>query len=100
MDKSRITKARCSVCGRELDTPNLFSQKDRDEVLKSFCPSSTVLFTQWLIHHGWHVSKSDNIYYGGSFFCPDCFPKGLPEYSGDEIGKEWCVDAERWMREM
>ena len=94
---SRVGKVKCKTCGKELEVPNMYSERDRNAVLKPYCCATTVLHVQWLIHHGWHVSNYDADP-AGAFYCPDCFPKGTPEFSRSAAGKDWCEQAERWMR--
>lgn len=95
---SRVGKVTCKVCGKELKVPNMYSKKERDIVLKPYCCATTVLHVQWLIHHGWHVSSYE-ANPAGAFYCPNCFPKGTPEFSRREYGKDWCEQAEKWMNE-
>lgn len=94
---SRIGKVKCNVCGKELEVPNMYSEEER-AILKPYCCATTVLHVQWLIHHGWHVSNYDADP-AGAYYCPDCFPKGTPEFSSREYGKGWCEQAAAWMKE-
>lgn len=94
---SRVGKVKCKGCGKELTVPNMYSDKER-ALLKPYCCSIVVLVVQWLIHHGWHVTTYE-ANPPASYFCPDCFPKGQPEYSRSPYGKDWCEQAEKWMRE-
>lgn len=95
---SRIGRVKCSRCGKELEVPNMYSEKERNAVLSPYCCATTVLHVQWLIHHGWHVTtyEADP---AAAFFCPDCFPKGQPEFSRRPYGADWCRQAEAWMKE-
>ena len=95
---SRVGQVKCHKCGKTLDIPNMYSEKERNAVLKPYCCATTVLIVQWLIHHGWHVTTHD-ANPAGAFFCPDCFPKGQPEYSRSAAGQDWCKQAEQWMKE-
>ena len=95
---SRVGKVRCKVCGKELEVPNMYREEERNAVLTPYCSTTTVLHVQWLIGHGWHVSTYD-AEPAGAFYCPDCFPKGTPEYSQRPYCKDWCEQAGRWMRE-
>lgn len=95
---SRVGKVSCKGCGKQLEVPNMYSEKERNDVLKPYCCSSVVLIIQWLIHHGWHVTTRD-ANPSGAYFCPDCFPKGQPEYNESPAGAEWCKQAEGWMKE-
>ena len=96
MDK-RVGKVKCYGCGKEIEVPNMYSQQDRNKLVP-YCCATTILLTQWLIHHGWHVTTFE-ANPSGKFFCPDCFPEGTPEYSKRECGADWCEQAERWMKE-
>lgn len=92
---------KCYHCGKELETPTLYSQVDRDKVLKPWCCASTVFTTQWIIHHGWHVTTLE-ANPAQAFFCDECFhkcfPMGTPEYSKREYGADWCRQAEEWVK--
>ena len=93
---SRVGKVKCKKCGKELEIPNMFSEKERDAVLKPYCCSTTVLIIQWLIHHGWHVtSREANP--AGAYLCSDCY-EGQSEYSRHPYGEDWCKQAEAWMK--
>lgn len=74
----------------------MYSEEVRNEVLHPFCATATILTSQWLIHHGWHVSSIEaeppHMYY-----CQKCFPKGTPEYHESPHAAEWCKQAEEWM---
>ena len=94
---SRIGKVKCYSCGKELEVPNMYSEKDR-KLLEPYCCATTVLMVQWLLHHGWHVTTHEADP-SGAYFCPDCFPKGQPEYSKSPYGEDWCDQAEKWMKE-
>ena len=95
---SRVGKVKCCRCGKELQIPNMYSDKERREYLKPYCPTAVILVCQWLIHHGWHISsleaKPPHMYY-----CPDCFPKGTSEYHKSKECDAWCEQAEKWMKE-
>ena len=96
LDK-RSHEVKCSVCGKTMTVPTMYSEKVRNEVLHPFCATATILTSQWLMHHGWHVSSIEanppHMYY-----CPDCFPKGTPEYHESPHAAEWCKQAEEWMK--
>lgn len=94
---SRVGKVKCNKCGKELEIPNMFSEKERNAVLKPYCCATTVLISQWLIHHGWHVTSRD-ANPSGAYLCPDCY-EGQPEYSRHPHGEDWCKQAEEWMKE-
>ena len=88
---------RCKRCGKELLSPAMYSEKER-EVLQPYCCTATVLTVQWLIGHGWHVTTYDADP-PGAYYCPDCFPQGQPEYSRRPYCDDWCRQAEQWMNE-
>ena len=93
---SRVGKVKCCRCGKTLDTPNMYG-KDL-AILEPYCCAATVLIVQWLIHYGWHISTIEanppHMYY-----CPDCFPKGTPEFHKSAECDAWCEQAEKWMKE-
>lgn len=91
---SRTETVKCSYCGKELTIPNMYKRKDLD-ILKPYCGAATLLTVQWMIHHGWHITtQGDEL-----FYCPDCFPEGTPEYQEAPYAKDWCEQAEKWMKE-
>lgn len=94
---SRTETVKCSCCGKELTIPNMYKRKDLD-ILKPYCGAATLLTVQWMLHHGWHVAtmQADS---PGAYYCPDCFPKGTPEYHETEDVASWCEQAEKWMKE-
>lgn len=93
---SRVIKVKCYKCGKELEAPRMFSEKERDAVLKPYCCASTVLTTQWLIYHGWHVTKHEATP-SGAYLCHDCY-EGQPEFSRQPYCEDWCKQAEAWMK--
>ena len=93
----RVGKVKCHSCGKELEVPQMYSEKER-EILTPYCCAYTVLIVQWLIHHGWHVTTYD-AEPSGAYLCPDCFKEGTPEFSRHEYGAQWCKQAEKWMKE-
>ena len=82
---SRTSIYKCSCCGKEIIVPNMYKEKDIRSI-KPFCMASTYLTFQWMIHHGWHISRENR----GNFYCPDCFPEGTPEMEEHPAAKEWC----------
>ena len=94
---SRTETVKCSCCGKELTVPNMYKRKDLD-ILKPYCGAATVLTIQWMIHHGWHITALD-AHHKSYFYCPDCFPEGTPEYQEAPYAKDWCEQAEKWMKE-
>lgn len=94
----RTEVVKCSVCGKELQVPSMYSEKDRTAYLKPYCPTAVILVCQWLIHHGWHVSSIE-ARPPHQYYCPDCFPKGTPEYHKSSACDAWCEQAEKWMKE-
>jgi len=94
---SRVGLVKCSVCGKTLKVPNMYAEKERAK-LTPYCATTTILHVQWLIHHGWHVGSLE-ANPPHQFYCPDCFPKGTPEYSRRDYGADWCKQAEEWMNE-
>ncbi len=94
---SRIGKVKCFSCGKELEVPNMYRQKDIRN-LDPYCPTTVILHVQWLIKHGWHVTKYE-ANPPGAFFCGDCFKKGTPEYRRSQCCDTWCEQAEKWMNE-
>lgn len=88
---------KCSKCGKTMEVPNLMNEETRDKVLSPYCCTFTVFLCQWLIHHGWHIR---NLGIGDShpYFCPDCFKEGTPEYEARDYGKQWCEQAEAWVK--
>ena len=94
----RSKEVYCSVCGKKIRVPTMYSEKTRNEVLHPFCATATILLTQWLIHHDWHVSSIE-AKPPHEFYCPDCFPKGTPEYHKSAACDDWCKQAEEWMNE-
>jgi ribosomal protein S27E len=93
---SRVGRVSCKVCGKEIETPNIISDKER-EVLNPYCATHTIFLTQWLLHHGWHVTRWDTNP-SGAFLCPDCYA-GQPEYHEAPYAADWCEQAEKWMHE-
>lgn len=55
---SRVGKVTCKGCGCSLEVPNMYSEKSR-KVLQPYCPSTVMLHIQWLLHHGWHITKHE-----------------------------------------
>ena len=94
---SRVGLVKCKSCGKELEVPNMYGEKER-ALLEPYCPTTVILTVQWLIHHGWHVTKHE-ANPPGAFFCPDCFPKGQPEYTKSICCEDWCNQAEKWMKD-
>ena len=94
---SRVGKVSCKGCGKIIEVPNMYSEKSR-RLLKPYCPSTVMLHIQWLLHHGWHVTKHE-ANPPAAFFCPDCFPEGQPEYKQFHELDPWIEQAEAWMKE-
>ena len=93
---SRVRKVKCHKCGKELEVPNMFSEKDR-QLLIPYCPTAVILTIQWLIKHGWHATNRE-ANPPGAYLCPDCY-EGQPEYRRSKACDEWCEQAEAWMKE-
>ena len=93
---SRVGKVKCKKCGKELEVPNMYAEKER-QLLKPYCPTTVILVVQWLIKHGWHVTNRE-ANPSGAYLCPDCY-EGQPEYSRSEACDAWCKQAEAWMKE-
>lgn len=70
----RSNEVKCSVCGKTMTVPTMYSENVRNDVLHPFCATATILISQWLMHHGWHVSSIEanppHMYY-----CPRLFPQ-------------------------
>lgn len=94
----RSHEVACSVCGKKIVAPTMYSEKERNAILHPYCCAATVLTCQWLIHHGWHVSSIE-ANPPHQYYCPDCFPKGIPEYHKAPYAADWCDQAEKWMKE-
>lgn len=92
----KISKCKCSVCGKEILVPNP-TEKERT-IFNPYCCSTVVLVVQYLIHEGWHIRNlgvTDN----HPYFCPDCWKKGTPEYSKAPYNEEWYKQAKEWMED-
>jgi len=90
-------EVKCFKCGKKMTLPNM-NMKDRsDKVLSPYCCTGTVFTVQWLIHHGWHI-RNLGVTDRHPFFCPDCWEEGTPEYKAHEYGKQWCEQAEMWLK--
>lgn len=88
---------RCFKCGKTIEVPKLYLQKDRDACLKPYCCAATVFMVQYLIHEGWHVRNlglSDR----HPYFCPDCWKEGTPEYSRSAYCDDWYQQSQEWLR--
>lgn len=94
---SRTETVKCSRCGKELTVPNMYREEDL-KGLNPYCPTSTVLIVQWILHHGWHVATM-RANPPGAYYCPDCFPEGTREFHETEDAAPWCEQAGKWMRE-
>jgi len=94
---SRTGHVRCKWCGKVIEAPNIIRDEER-KVLKPYCATHTIFLTQWLLHHGWHVTKFGEANPSGAFLCPDCYA-GQPEYHEAPYAADWCEQAEKWMRE-
>lgn len=93
---SKTSKVRCFKCWKELEMPNMLSEKLRKEVLRPYCPTGTVFTIGWLITHGWHCTRHEADP-SGAFLCPDCYEEGTPEYIKTKFVDDWCKQAEDWM---
>lgn len=94
---SRVGKVTCKGCGCSLEVPNMYSEKSR-KVLQPYCPSTVMLHIQWLLHHGWHITKHEANPLQ-TFFCPNCFPDGQSEYKQFHEFDPWIEQASKWMKE-
>lgn len=90
--RNKPNKVKCSVCGKELEVPNMYSEKDRSK-LSPFCCAATVFTVQWLVHHGWHV-RNLGLHDSHPYYCNDCWVDG-PEYEKKEYGASWCEQLEK-----
>lgn len=81
---SKTRKVRCFKCGKELEMPNMLSEKLRKEVLRPYCPAGTVFTIGWLITHGWHCTRHE-AEPSGAFLCPDCYEEGDSGIYQDQI---------------
>ena len=48
---SRVGLVKCKSCGKELEVPNMYAEKDR-KLLNPYCPTTVMLVTQWLLYGG------------------------------------------------
>ena len=94
---SRVGLVKCKSCGKELEVPNMYGEKER-ALLQPYCATTVILTVQWLIYHGWHVTKHE-ANPPGAYFCPDCFPEGQPEYKQYHELDPWIEQAKAWMKE-
>lgn len=93
---SRVGRVACKSCGKELEVPNMYG-KER-ELLTPFCGSTVMLHIHWLLYHGWHVTNRE-ANPPDTYFCPNCFPKGQPEYKLYHDYDPWIEQASTWMKE-
>lgn len=93
--KSNKSKAKCSVCGKEIEIPNMYSEK-KLSILSPYCCSTTVFIVQWLIHNGWHV-RNLGVQDNHPYYCNDCWIDGTPEYKKADYGDAWCKQVENLM---
>lgn len=90
----RVHQCKCYRCGNLIDTPKIYSEKERDK-LKPYCATSTIATAQWLMAHGWHVTRID-AEPSGVYLCDDCY-NGEPEYKKSIHCDNWCKQLEEWI---
>lgn len=93
--KGRVFEISCCRCGKKIDAPYMFSSKERNK-LHPFCATTTIAISQWLMKHGWHVTRFDTIP-SNAYICDDCY-KGEPEYLKSIHCDEWCEQMEEWIK--
>ena len=95
---SKTCTVKCHKCGKTIEVPNMVREDVRNKVLFPYCCATTVFIVQWLIHHGWHI-RNLGVTDRHPYICPDCFEEGTPEYKANDYGKQWCEQAESWLKE-
>lgn len=94
---SKMTTVKCYKCGKTIEVPNMMRQEVRSKVLSPYCCAYTVFVVQWLTHHAWHV-RNLGLNDSHPYLCPHCFEEGTPEYEATDYGKQWCEQAEAWIK--
>lgn len=90
----KISKCKCSVCGKEILVPNP-TEKEKT-IFNPYCCSTVALIVQYLIHEGWHI-RNLGVRDNHPYFCPDCWKEGTPEYKKSSHNEDWFKQAVEWM---
>lgn len=92
----RTGTVKCSQCGKEIEVPEIYLDKDR-AILKPYCCAGTVFLVQYLIHEGWHI-RNLGLFDSHPYFCPDCWVEGTPEYTRRPYCDDWYNQSQDWLK--